>query len=183
LLIPYIGTHVSLIWLPTGVALAAYLRWGGAMAPAIGVAALLANLAVGSQAWLAVAIAVGNTLGPWFSALLLRRWRFDAALVRRRDLGFFLAAVMLGMVVTATNGTAWLVAAGEMPSSLWPSAWTSWWIGDSVGALLGGVPLVALNARTLREAFRGARGPVNLALVAGAAGCGVLTFSGAVATG
>jgi integral membrane sensor domain MASE1 len=42
LLIPYIGTHVSLVWLPTGVALAAYLRWGAAMMPGILAAAVAA---------------------------------------------------------------------------------------------------------------------------------------------
>lgn len=183
LLIPYVGTHVSLIWLPTGVALAAYLRWGGTMAPAAATAAFLANLGIGSPPWIAAAIAVGNALGPWLSAMLLRRWGFDAALVKRRDLGVFLAAVMLGMTVTATNGTAWLVSAGLLPTEIWHSAWTSWWLGDSVGALLGGVPLVALNARTLHEAFLGTRGPVNLGLLAGAAGCGTLAFSGAVAPG
>lgn len=180
LLIPYVGTQVSLIWLPTGVALAAYLRWGGSMAPAVATAAFVANLGLGSPIWVAMAIGAGNALGPWVSTLLLRRWGFDTALVRRRDLGTFLAAVMLGMVVTATNGTAWLVSAGELPTNIWSSAWTSWWLGDSVGALLGGVPLVALNERTLREAFRGTRGPTNLLLLSGVAGCGALAFLGAV---
>ena len=113
LLIPYVGTHISLIWLPTGVALAAYLRWGGAMAPAIVAAAFVANLTVAGPDWVAAGIALGNALGPWLSARLLRRWRFDATLARRRDLGAYLGAAMLGMLVTATNGTAWLMAGGR----------------------------------------------------------------------
>ena len=178
LLIPYVGTHISLIWLPTGVALAAYLRWGGAMAPAIYVAALLANLAIAGPVWVSVGIAAGNALGPWISARLLRRWQFDTSLVRRRDLGIYLAAAALGMVVTASNGTVWLLAGGALPAALWGSAWVSWWIGDSVGALLGGVPLVALNGRTFREAFHGERGPINVVLLAAVAASAAWAFSG-----
>ena len=33
--IPYVGTHVSLFWLPTGLAVAAYYRWGDRMALAV----------------------------------------------------------------------------------------------------------------------------------------------------
>lgn len=110
LLIPYVGTQVSLIWLPTGMALAAYLRWGGAMAPAIALAAFQANRDIGGPVAVAAGIALGNALGPWVSAQLLRLWHFDARLVRRRDLGVFLLAVGAGMVVTATNGLSWLLS-------------------------------------------------------------------------
>src|SRR6185295_915930 len=103
-----------------------------------------ANLTISGPDWVAAGIALGNTLGPWVSASLLRRWQFDSGLVRRRDLGVYLVAVMLGMVITASNGTAWLMAGGTLPLAVALPAWTSWWIGDSVGALLGGVPLVAL---------------------------------------
>lgn len=182
LLIPYVGTHVSLVWLPTGVALAAYWRWGPAMAPAIGLAAWAANLSLGGPSWVAAGIALGNTLGPGLSVWLLRRWRFDDTLVHRRDLGLYLAAVALGMVVPACNGTAWLAAAG-MPAELWMPAWISWWIGDSVGALLGGVPLLALDRRALALAFLGRRGPGNLLLLGGVAASSLLTFSGLLAPG
>lgn len=177
LLIPYVGTHVSLVWLPTGVALAAYWRWGRAMAPAIWLAAWAANLSLDGPVWVAAGIAVGNTLGPGLSAWLLRRWRFDDTLVHRRDLALYLAAVALGMVVTACNGTCWLAAAG-LPPGLWLPAWISWWVGDSVGALLGGVPLLALDRRALASAFLGRRGPGNLLLLVGLAASSALTFSG-----
>src|SRR5829696_1524245 len=43
LLIPYVGTHVSLVWLPTGIAIAAYLRWGGIMSASVLAAAFAIN--------------------------------------------------------------------------------------------------------------------------------------------
>ncbi|HKX40111.1 MAG TPA: PAS domain-containing protein [Burkholderiaceae bacterium] len=177
LLIPYVGSHVSLVWLPTGIAVAAYLRWGGAMAPAILLAAFAVNYEIGGPAWMCAAIASGNALGPWVSAVLLRRWAFDAALTSRRDLGVYLMAVIVGMLVTATNGTVWLRVAELLPPAAWTTAWLTWWIGDAVGALLGGVPLVAANRVNLTETFTARRGAINGALLGIVLLCGLLAFS------
>jgi diguanylate cyclase (GGDEF)-like protein/PAS domain S-box-containing protein len=84
---------------------------------------------------------------------------------------------MLGMVVSSSNGTTWLRLAGLLPGSHWASAWMTWWIGDSVGALLGGVPLLAMTAATVRETFGGRRGGFNIALLGIVLLCGLLSFS------
>lgn len=177
LLIPYVGTHVSLVWLPTGIAIAAYTRWRAGMLPAVFVGAMGANAAIGGPLWMAAAVGLGNTLGPWLSTLLLQRWRFDWRLVRRSDLAAFLLAVLLGMLVTSTNGTTWLLVAGVLDAAQWPQAWMSWWIGDSVGALLGGVPLVAMNQPTLKRTFVGRDGAGNALLQAAVLLCGLAAFS------
>lgn len=177
LLIPYVGTHVSLVWLPTGIAIAAYLRWGGLMSIGVMAAAFAVNVEIGGPPWMGLGIAAGNALGPWLSTRLLRRWGFDPALTRRNDLGVYLLAAMAGMVVTASNGTAWLRVAGLLPESIWVSAWMSWWVGDAVGALLGGVPLVALTAATSRATFGGRAGLINLLLLGVVLVCGTLSFS------
>ncbi|HSV72118.1 MAG TPA: diguanylate cyclase [Methylibium sp.] len=177
LLIPYVGSHVSLVWLPTGVAVAAYLRWGGAMGTAILVSAFSVNVAIGGPPWMALGIAVGNALGPWLATVLLRRWSFDPTLTRRRDLGVYLVAVMVGMVVTASNGTTWLRVAGVLPTPQWTSAWMTWWTGDTVGALLGGIPLVAMTRVSLNETFTGLPGALNSALLGIVLLCGLLGFS------
>ncbi|MEY8878620.1 MAG: diguanylate cyclase, partial [Leptothrix sp. (in: b-proteobacteria)] len=177
LLIPYVGTHVSLVWLPTGIAVAAYLRWGGLMSAAVFAAAFAVNVQIGGPFWMGLGIAGGNALGPWLTVLLLSRSGFDPALARRHDLGVYLLAVMLGMVVTASNGTLWLRAAGQLPTSIWAPAWMTWWVGDAVGALLGGIPLVALTRTTVRTTFGGRGGLVNIGLLGVVLGCGVWSFS------
>lgn len=177
LLIPYVGTHVSLVWLPTGIAVAAYLRWGAPMSAAVFAAAFAVNVQIGGPVWMGLGIAGGNALGPWLTVLLLRRSGFDPALARRHDLGVYLVAVMLGMIVTASNGTLWLRAAGLLPASIWDSAWMIWWVGDAVGALLGGIPLVALTRTTVRTTFGGRGGPVNIGLLGVVLGCGVWSLS------
>jgi diguanylate cyclase (GGDEF)-like protein/PAS domain S-box-containing protein len=177
LLIPYVGTHISLVWLPTGIALAAFRRWGWLMAPAIWAGAMAANASIGGPLWVAAFVGVGNTAGPALAAWLLRRWGFDDRFLRRRDVSVFLGAAVVGMCVTSLNGVAWLRVAGAPEAAQsWP-AWIGWLVGDTVGALLAGVPLVAWSRRGAAMAFRGAAGRQNLALQAIVLACGLVAFS------
>ena len=177
LLIPYVGTHISLVWLPTGIALAAFRRWGGWMAPAIWAGAMAANASIGGPLWVAAFVGVGNTAGPALAAWLLRRWDFDDRFLRRRDVSVFLGAAVAGMCVTSLNGVAWLRVAGAPEAAQSWQAWVGWLVGDTVGALLAGVPLVAWSRRGAAMAFRGAAGRRNLALQAIVLACGVVAFS------
>jgi diguanylate cyclase (GGDEF)-like protein/PAS domain S-box-containing protein len=176
LLIPYVGTHVSLVWLPAGVATAAYLRWGSRMGVAVLVAAFSVNVHAGGPTWMAAGISVGNAIGPWLATIILKRLSFDSAFTRRSDLGVYLLAIALGMVVTASNGTAWLCLAGLLQVKQWGSAWLTWWIGDTVGALLGGIPLIVATRQSAAESFARRRGAQNLALMASVLACGYLAF-------
>src|SRR4030067_1960677 len=71
LLLPFFGTSITLIWLPTGIAVAALMRWGNIYWPAILAGAFASHLAIGSPPLLAASIALGNTLGPLLRAGLL----------------------------------------------------------------------------------------------------------------
>ena len=178
LLIPYVGTHVSLVWLPTGIAVAAFRRWGMGMAPAVYVAAAAANAAVGGPLWIALLVGAGNTAGTALAAWLLRRWHFDDGLLRRRDVAAFLGAVALGMCVTSLNGIAWLRVAGAPESAHAAQAWFCWLVGDAVGALLAGVPLIAWSRAGAAKAFRGRAGLGNAALQAIVLASGLAVFAG-----
>ena len=177
LLIPYVGTHVSLVWLPTGVAVAAFRRWGPAMAPAVYAAAVAANASIGGPLWIAALVGLGNTAGTGLAAWLLRRWNVDDRLLRRRDVAAFFAAVVAGMAVTSLNGVAWLRVAGAPDVAQPVQAWLSWLVGDIVGALLAGVPLVAWSRHDAAQAFGGRTGAGNLVLQAVVLACGLVVFS------
>jgi len=178
LLIPYVGTHISLVWLPTGIAVAAFRRWGAGMAPAVWVAATAANASIGGPLWISALIGAGNTAGPALAALLLRRWGFDDRLLQRRDVTVFVSAVLLGMCVTSLNGVLWLDVAEAPEAAHLLSAWVGWLVGDAVGALLAGVPLVAWSRDGAAVAFSGPTGLRNLMLQGIVAACGVTAFSG-----
>jgi diguanylate cyclase (GGDEF)-like protein/PAS domain S-box-containing protein len=158
LTVPYLGSHISLIWAPAGIALGALLRWGPSSLPAVWLGAFLVNLAVGSAPWLAAGIACGNTLGPWAAAAALRRLGFDRRLERRYDLALYLALATAGMAVNASNGVVQLRLAGLLGAGQMPQAWLYWWLGDSVGALTAGIPLLTWSTPVVRRAFSGRRG-------------------------
>ena len=99
--LPYSGSHITLVWLPTGIAVAALLRWGWAVWPGVFLGALLVNLSVGSSLPLAVGIAAGNTLAPLLTAGWLKHVGFRPAFERQRDIGSFVLAAGMGMVVSA----------------------------------------------------------------------------------
>ena len=177
LLIPYFGTHVSLVWLPTGVAVAALRRWGPHMAPAVFLAAVAANASIGGPLWVAALVGLGNTAGTGLAAWLLARWQVDDRLLRPRDVSAFLAAVVAGMAVTSVNGIAWLIVVGAPDVAQPLQAWVGWFVGDTVGALLAGVPLIAWTRPGASRAFGGRPGAGNVALQAVVLACGLAAFS------
>ena len=180
LLIPYVGTHISLVWLPTGIAVAAFRRWGAGMTLAVYIGAVAANASIGGPLWVALLVGVGNTAGTALAAWLLRRWDFDDRLLRRRDVTVLVGAVALGMCVTSLDGVAWLRVAGAPESAHLGQAWLSWMVGDTVGALLAGVPLIAWSRDGAAKAFLGRTGLGNMALQAIVLACGLGIFADAL---
>lgn len=147
LAIPYVAPYVSLIWLPTGIAITGLLRYGKPVLAAIFLAAWLLEISAGFGALVGVSMAVGNTLGPFLSQFLLRKQDFRHDFSRRRDVINFGVAVMLGMCVSATGGTLTLWLHG-LNTDL-TTVWFTWWAGDTVGALLAGPLLLSLSLESL----------------------------------
>ena len=97
-------------------------------------------------------IATGNTLAPVFGCFLLRRFGFENALDRVRDV---LLLTLLGagaaMTVSATNGVAALALAHIIPWSAITSVWLVWWSGDAMGVLFIVPPLLTWIAGVRRK--------------------------------
>ncbi len=151
LTLPFVGTHITLIWLPTGIAVAALIRWGRPIWPGIYLGAFLVNLFTGTSWPLAAAIAIGNTLAPLFSVALLNRFGFHPQFDRQKDVGFLVLASGLGMTLSAMGGVTSLYIAGEMPIEQTGFAMLSWWLGDSIGVLLAAPFLITLTWDNLRH--------------------------------
>ena len=175
LAMPYIGSNSTLFWPPTGIAVAALFVWGAGMWPGVALGAFLVNLWVGSSAPIAAAIAVGNTLGPLAAVALLRVAGFRREFDRPRDVLAYTGAVVLGMTLPPLGGVAALCAAGAIPWAAFEEAWTTWWLGDSVGALLVGPVLLAFTVDQLRGIR--ARYAEALVLCAAAFGSAWLIFA------
>ena len=146
LLLPVFGTHITLIWLPTGVAVAALLRCGFGCWPGVALGAFAVNYTIGERPPVALAIAVGNTLGPMLAAWILRRTSFRPAFDRQRDIVLLAVAAVSGMLVSASLGVLSLSIAGMLPDER-IAAWFFWWAGDSMGVIIG-APLVFAFSRS-----------------------------------
>ena len=130
--------QVTVVWPPTGLALAAVLLLGGRrVAPGVWLGALAANLAAHATLPAAVGIATGNTLEALLGAWLLRRAQFHTSLGRVRDvLALFGLAALVSPAASATIGLASLSLAGVQPWTSFGPLWGRWWLGDASADLL-----------------------------------------------
>jgi integral membrane sensor domain MASE1 len=85
LLLPAFGTSITLVWLPTGIAVAALLRWGFRLWIGVWLGAVAVNLFNGSSLPMAFGTSVGNTLGPLLAAEVVRLPIADGAVEAARS--------------------------------------------------------------------------------------------------
>jgi signal transduction histidine kinase/CheY-like chemotaxis protein len=177
LTLAHVQENATLVWPPTGLALAALVLGGGRLWLGVFAGALIVNLLVGPTTWpVTVAIAIGNTLEAVVGAALLARVRgFDRSLRRQRDVLWFLAIAVLGCtMVSATVGVVALSLAGASPWPAFGTVWSIWWLGDAGGALVV-APLVLAWASGAARA--GESRPIELGvLVALVAATSLIAF-------
>src|SRR5215813_11131269 len=131
-----INANVSPIWPPTGLAIAAVVLLGYRIWPAILVGAFLANFFTPVSIPVAVAIALGNTLEAVTAARFLQWFDFHRAIDRAKDVFLFVLASFLCTIISATLGTLSVYVGGFAAKEFLESLWWTWWLGDSIGALI-----------------------------------------------
>ncbi|MBI3409406.1 MAG: MASE1 domain-containing protein [Planctomycetes bacterium] len=150
------ASQVTVVWPPTGIALAALLLFGYRMWPGIALGALLANATHREPLEVAYGIATGNTLEAVAGAFLLERWvGFRPSLERVRDIvSLATLAAILSTMISATVGVTSLCLGGLQPWSNFETLWRTWWLGDAMGDLVF-APILLSWARWSRLAWRG----------------------------
>ncbi|HYL28894.1 MAG TPA: MASE1 domain-containing protein, partial [Gemmatimonadales bacterium] len=143
------GVSVSLVWPPTGIAVAALTLLGYRYWPGVALGAFLANLGTAVPLGAAAGIASGNALEALVAAYLLRR-----AAGGRPDLenlghvrAFIFWAAPLGALASAAVGITSLVTTGALAVSAAPEAVGVWWVGDMLGALVVAPVVLAWTRR------------------------------------
>ena len=133
-----VGVTITLVWPPSGVAVAAMLLRGRRVWPGVAIGAFLANATTDAPIIVALFTAAGNPLEAVVAASLLRRVRgFDPSLERTRDVvALTLLGAVAAPVVGATIGVAGLAVVGAVAASAALPAWFTWWGGDALGILL-----------------------------------------------
>ena len=156
-----VAGFATLVWPPTGIALAALLLRGYRLWPGVMIGAAIANLMTDAAIPVALGIASGNTLEALLGSYALRRIPgFRTSLDRRSDvLGLIVLAATLSTIVSATIGVASLYFGGIASLAQLGPAWRAWWVGDLIGALLvapvllvwGSTPRIRRSAHRILE--------------------------------
>lgn len=138
LMMDAVAGFATLVWPPSGLALAALLLFGAGLWPGVLVGAFVANLLAGAPIPVALGIGVGNTLEAVLAVYALRRIPdFQVTLERVADvIGLIVLAAGLSTMVSATIGVTSLYVGGIISSAQLGETWRAWWLGDLIGDLL-----------------------------------------------
>ncbi len=127
----------SLVWPATGISIAALYLYGRRLWPAIAIAAFLVNLITGAGPFIALGIAVGNTLEAVIGSDLLRRSKsFDRLILKLRDAVDLIFVSFAVPLVSASIGVMCLWAGGLLAPGALLGTWVAWYVGDMLGALI-----------------------------------------------
>ncbi|KAA6184466.1 EAL domain-containing protein [Thiohalocapsa marina] len=180
--------YASPLFPAAGLALAVALQFGRTALPGIWLGSAGANL---WHSWhvgilsptttvLAVVIGIGAMLQAWFGAWLVRRWqgaRWQALEQEQDSALLLLLGGVLACVLSASVGTAALLAADLVHPAGLAFQWWNWYLGDTLGVLIfAPLSLCLINRHdpVWRERLRRMVVPVLLAL-----GLAVAAFHGA----
>jgi signal transduction histidine kinase len=137
LMLDAVSGFATLVWAPTGIALACLLRFGDRLWPGIALGAFAVNLWVGAPLPAALGIAAGNTAEALIGARLIRHYtgtRWPDGI--RQVIGLVLLGAGVSTLVSATVGVASLWLAGVTAPGALFATWRAWWLGDAAGDLL-----------------------------------------------
>lgn len=141
----FVHASATVVWPCTGIALAAFLILGYRVWPAILAGAFLVNITTAGSVFSSLGIAAGNTLEGVAGCYLVSRFASGQRVFERSQdiFKFALFAGMVSTAISATVGVTTLALCGFADWQRYGAIWTTWWLGDAVGAVLV-TPLVLL---------------------------------------
>ncbi len=143
--------YATAIFPASGVALAALLLWGWRLWPGVFLGSFCLNIWVSfasTQALTATTVALsagigsGAALQALFGAWLIRRLvGFPTPLDQQKEVFRFLILGGASCLLSASMGILTLWLGGIISAANAPFSWWTWWVGDTLGVLLG-VPII-----------------------------------------
>jgi len=167
---------VSPLYLAAGIGLGAVLGWGRSMVLAVGLGSATVAWAgqmlhhqvsdLGMLLVQGVVSGVGAGLQAWLAARLVQPLnRGPLPLDKPAQIGrFLLLAGPVACVVNASLSVGSMVALGILPLGAAPSALGSWWLGDTLGVVVG-TPLMLTLVGRPADLWRARRLVVGLPLL------------------
>lgn len=134
----FVHASATAVWPSTGIALFAFLIFGYRVWPVIFTGAFLVNLTTAGSVATSISIAAGNTLEGVVGCYLVTRFAGgQRAFDRAQDIfKFAFLAGMVSTTVSATVGVTTLAVGGFADWTMYGAIWSTWWLGDAVGAVV-----------------------------------------------
>lgn len=132
------GGNVTLIWPPTGIALAALLIYGWRLWPGIVLGACLSAISSSHSGIFALSQIIASLGETLIAVWLIRNIRgFDFSLTRLQDvMGLIGYGALLSTVFAAVIGSVGLLSIGSLQGyGFWKSV-LLWWMGDALSVLV-----------------------------------------------
>jgi PAS domain S-box-containing protein len=148
-LLPRIGSRLTLVLLPSGIAVAAIFRWGFRTWPAVFAAGFAIDLAEGQPIAASLGVGAGLAAASTLSCWVLTDARFDGAFGKARDVPLFIFAAAVGMTLAPALGFLGFALAGQPSGISNPVFWVRWWANTTAGVLMITPPLVAARRQSL----------------------------------
>ena len=159
--------------LASGMALAALIRWGLFLWPGVFAGAFVLAVSTGTPLFAAALSACASTIGPVWSAHLLRQRGLHTELDRRRDLKLYVlfgALLSSGVTAVATTLSLALLQVASSAITTWPVItdaalfWLCRWLADAMGALMMGIAVLTARWPTFGSVRPGLPALRNLAM-------------------
>lgn len=144
-----VSGFATLVWIPTGLSLAALLVFGLKLFPAITLGAFVANYITGASPMVAGGIAIGNTLEAVIGTYLLSNVAdFRPKLERLKDVMHLIVfAALFSTLFSPTIGVSSLLIGGVITSDAYVLTWIAWWIGDLISNLIVAPIILVFTSR------------------------------------
>ena len=145
--------NVSLIWIPSGLAVAALFVFGPSLVPGLILAIILKSIGPDDSIGGMALSAAGAVFQVFLAVYLMRRLRVHSAFSRIRDVFLFCFLVtVLPSAVAGILGTAALFLDSLIRADEFLQVFIHWSVGDTIGILVAGSLLLTHFNRDLKPA-------------------------------
>ncbi len=134
----FLKGNVTLIWPPSGIALASVLLMGYGAIPGLIIGAFIATYSTGTSFLFALISAIGNPLAVIIPFYLIKRFTsFRPQLDKLNSvLSLLVFGALVGPLFSATVGSFGILISGLGSWSNIIETWIKWWLGDAMGVIV-----------------------------------------------
>lgn len=129
--------QVTLVWPPTGIAIAVLILYGKKAWPAVLIGAFLTNITTNETVPVALMVAIGNTLEVLVAKYLLDKVSFNKSFNTVLDVvKFMFLGAIIPSIISAAIGTSTLFFGGNIGLNMYTITFVTWVLGDAIGAII-----------------------------------------------